>query len=344
MYKIGFACKYRHHDQSLPKKELEILEKSYNTKTTTLRWMSQQTNEVQYEKIHMITSHNIASMNRLLDYVISLPKNLHMLRISSDVLPFYDHKDFKHIYQDKEILDIIIAGLKEFGDKARKHNVKVSFHPAQYCVLASDKPHVIKNSIGDFEYHADLIRMMGFGREFQDFKCNVHISGALGAQGIIDTIPKLSKEAQNTITIENDEKKYGLDACLDLIDYCPIVLDIHHHWCREGDRILIDDPRIDLVLKSWRGKRPTMHYSQSREYFEDLGQSRDEHFNMNAILEFDKVNRKDTYAHSDMMWNNPCNEYAATFLEKFDIMIEAKHKNIASIDFYEKAKNFISNK
>tara|TARA_Y100000588_G_scaffold282343_1_gene299482 strand:+ start:10628 stop:11662 length:1035 start_codon:yes stop_codon:yes gene_type:complete len=344
MYKIGFACKYKHPNQTLPKKEIEEIERSYNSKTTTLRWMSNQTKNIQYEKLHMIVSHNMKSLNKLLNYVITLPKNLQMLRISSDLLPFYDHKDFKHFYGEKELLDIIISGLKEFGDKSRKHNVKVSMHPAQYCVLASDKPHVIENSIGDFEYHADLIRMMGYGKEFQDFKCNVHISGALGAQGIIDVIPKLSKEAQNSITIENDEKKYGLDSCLELIDHCPIVLDIHHHWCREGERISVNDPRIDLILKSWRGKRPTMHYSQSREYFEDLGQSRDEHFDMNKILTFEGVNKKDTYAHSDMIWNNPCNDYAAEFLDKFDIMIEAKHKNLASIDFYKKAKKIIDSK
>jgi UV DNA damage endonuclease len=339
MYKIGFACKYRHDDRSIEKKELEEIERSYNTKTSTVRWMSNQTREIQYEKIHTIVSHNISSLNKLLDYVLTLPKNLHMLRLSSDILPFYTYQEYSYFYKEKEILDIIISGLKIFGEKARKNNVKVSMHPAQYCVLASDKPQVVINSVDEFEYHADLIRMMEYGKEFQDFKCNVHISGAKGAKGIIDIIPKLSKEAQNTITIENDEKKYGIDSCLELIDYCPIVLDIHHHWCREGERISEKDPRIDLILKSWRGKRPTIHYSQSREYFEDLGQPKNEHFNMEKILKFNKVNKKDTYAHSDMMWNNITNEYASKFLKDFDIMIEAKHKNIASLDFYKQVKN-----
>jgi UV DNA damage repair endonuclease len=41
-------------------------------------------------------------------------------------------------------------------------------------------------------------------------------------------------------------------------------------------------------------------------------------------------------AHSDYMWNDACNEWAFSFLEHGDIMVEAKAKNLASIDLYER--------
>ena len=107
--------------------------------------------------------------------------------------------------------------------------------------------------------------MMGYGREFQDFKINVHIAGRAGPAGIVDAIARLTPEARNCITIENEENAWGLDSTLELAEHCALVLDIHHHWCREGEYISPSDSRVLRVIDSWRGVRPAMHYSISRE-------------------------------------------------------------------------------
>ncbi len=339
MYRIGFACKYKHENkENLSDKEVLAIESSFNVKTTTIRYISSLSEKEQLTKINTIVEHNLLSLRKLLDYVSTLPKELNMLRISSDLLPLYTHEDYKKYYKNKSLKKLIEKELYEIGKLAKKNNTRLSMHPDQFCVLGSEKEHVVNNSIKEFEYHADLIRMMDYGNKFQDFKCNIHISGALGVAGMINSMKKLSKEALNTITIENDEKKFGLNECLELSEYCPIVLDIHHYWCREGERISVDDERIDLILQSWRDVRPTMHYSQSKEYFKELGQSENEHFDFNYLKE-KNGNKKDLYAHSDMLWNNKTNEYAKDFLNKFDIMVEAKNKNLASIDFFKKVSN-----
>lgn len=107
MYKIGFACKYKHYeDSNLSKKKIEEIERQYNTKTTTLRWLSTKSKEEQIEKLSMIVQHNLQTLHNLQKYVMTLPENLHMFRISSDILPFYTHKDVKYFYQIKEIKNI----------------------------------------------------------------------------------------------------------------------------------------------------------------------------------------------------------------------------------------------
>lgn len=334
MYRIGFACKYMHDNQNLPKKELEAIERSYNTRTVTLKWLRSVDRKTAEERLFEVIEHNLSSQYKILTYVNTLPEKLKMMRISSDLLPLYTHKEYAYFYSSTLIKEYISSEFSKIGEFARKNNIRLSMHPGQFCVLASDRPDVVLNSIDEFEYHADMIRMMGYGQQFQDFKCNVHIAGGLGVDGVLAILPKLSDVAKNTITFENEERKYGLDDCLKLSEHCPVVLDIHHCWINEGDYIEHNDDRIKKVIDSWRGVRPTMHYSQSRESLLDLGFDSDSKLDMTSLLE--QVNKKDLSAHSDKMWNHWCNLYAKEFLNDFDIMFEAKHKNLAVLEFYKK--------
>jgi UV DNA damage repair endonuclease len=208
-------------------------------------------------------------------------------------------------------------------------------HPGQFTVLASDNPDIVNRSIEEFEYHVDCIRWMGYGQQFQDFKCNVHISGRQGPAGIQRVLPRLSQEARNTITIENDEMSWGIEASLELEKDLALVLDIHHHWVRTGEYIHPTDDRYLRIVDSWRGVRPVIHYSVSRE---DLlvGHDPDVLPNMDELLEqgFKKAKLR---AHSDMMWNHAVNDWALTFRPTADIMVESKHKNLANSTLLESA-------
>ena len=42
-------------------------------------------------------------------------------------------------------------------------------------------------------------------------------------------------------------------------------MDIHHHWIRDEEYIDANDDRVKRVIDSWRGQRPSMHYSYSRD-------------------------------------------------------------------------------
>ena len=48
-------------------------------------------------------------------------------------------------------------------------------------------------------------------------------------------------------------------------------------------------------------------------------------------------------AHSDMCWNTACNEWALSFWNDFDIMVEAKHKNLASKQLLDMTKTLCYN-
>ncbi len=332
--RIGFACMYRHHERELSLKELKTLEGGYNPRTTTLRWMDSVAVEVAREKLLQIVDHNLAAQVHLLGYVAQLPPTLRMLRLSSDLLPFYSHPKVVEFYRDPAVMSRLEAGFQRIGEVARKADIRLSFHPGQFCVLASDRPDVVENSLAEFEYHADMIRMMGYGRQFQDFKCNVHIAGRLGVEGVRAIWPRLSQVARHCITFENEEKTYGVDDCLQLADLAPVVLDIHHCWINEKRYIDPDDPRVAQIIDSWRGVRPVMHYSQPPETLQAQGFDPQQKLEMDELLKV--VNKRDLYLHSDRMWNDWTNAYALQFLPRFDIMFEAKDKNLAVEAFYRR--------
>ena len=332
--RIGFACKYMHPDQTQKKKLLEEIQRPLNTKSTTVAWLNRQTRDVAEQRLWDIMVHNIQSYYNLIEYVGSLPNELRMVRLGSDVLPVYTQPDWCYFWQRPDVVRYCEEHFARVGDLARSLDVRLSMHPGQFTVLASDSPDIVNRSIEEFEYHVNCIRWMGYGRQFQDFKCNVHISGRKGPAGIKDALRRLSPEARNTITIENDENAWGIDASLELCNDLALVLDIHHHWCHSGgEYIEPTDDRFKRMVDSWRGVRPVIHYSVSRE--ELIGHlPRTVRPDFQTLLEQGYKKAK-LRAHSDFMWNKAVNEWALSFWESADIMVESKAKNLASKGLYE---------
>lgn len=321
-----------HHDRTLKPKMLKEIEGPLNFRGTTIRWMREHLDEAQ-ERVYDIVEHNLNATEYLIDYVSTLPLPQRMLRMGSDMLPAYTEKNFGHLTKTNYITDRIASRLSTIGDKARKNDVRLSMHPGQFTVLASDNPDIVESSIEEFEYHADIVRYMGYGQQFQDFKINIHISGRQGPAGIKAVLSRLSKEARNCITIENDENRWGLSDSLELADDVALVLDVHHHWCREGEYIEVNDDRVKRVIDSWRGVRPAMHLSMSREDYLQ-GHRTDVLPDYHQLLETGHKKGK-LRAHSDYIWNSAVTDWAGSFRDDFDIMVEAKAKNLASIPFEE---------
>ena len=326
--RIGFACKWIDHPHQVdgikPKDDC----KQYNTGTTTVAWLNRQSKDVAEQKLWDLMVQNIEAVRRLVERVSTLDEQLRMVRLGSDILPVFTHRDWSYFWLRPDVDQYLSQGFGRVGEIARKHNVRLSFHPGQFTVLASDNPDIVERSLEEFEYHANMAKWMGYGRSFQDFKINVHIAGRAGPAGIRSAYSQLSPEARSCITIENEENAWGLNDCLTISDLVPIVLDIHHHWIREGEYISTRDDRVKRVIDSWRGVRPTCHYSVSRE--DVLVDHNADILPNHAQLLTKGYKKQKLRAHSDFYWNSAVNLWALEFNQDFDIMCESKGKNLAS--------------
>ena len=334
--RIGFACKWIDHAEQVNGIDAKDDAKKYNTGSTTISWLNRQTKDVAEQKLWDLMVQNIEAVRKLVERVGNLDSHLRMVRIGSDILPAYTHADWSYFWLRRDVIDYLESQYAVVGNIARANNVRLSFHPGQFTVLASNNEGIVQKSIEEFEYHADMARYMGYGKSFQDFKINVHISGKQGPEGIRSAYKRLTPEARNCITIENEENSWGLNDCLTLSDILPIVLDVHHNWIRQGEYIDPSDDRVQRVINSWRGVRPTMHYSVSREDVL-VDHATTDRPKLESLLA-EGYKKQKLRAHSNFYWNTPVNEWALSFLDQFDIMCESKGKNLASFALHEQAK------
>lgn len=319
--RLGFACKW------VPPAADNII---INEQATTITWLNKQSRTDAENKLWNLMVNNIQHVNSLIEKTGSLPANQRMCRIGSNVLPAYTESRWSYFWQRTDVIAYCERELAKVGERARELDVRLSFHPGQFVVLASDNADIVLRSVEEFEYHVNLARWMGYGSSWHDhgFKINVHLSGRNGVEGFQYALTLLTPEARNLITVENDEMGHGLDDVLQLGNDCAVVLDLHHHWVRTGEYIQPDDPRVQQVIDSWRGVRPVMHYSVSRE---DLLVGHDPNTlpDMNSLLQ-QGFNKQKLRAHSDYYWNNSANQWARSFWSNFDCMCESKMKNLAS--------------
>ena len=333
--RLGFACKWINDPEEVNGMKINARDRDLNTGATTVRWLREHPQEAE-QRLWDLMKQNIEACYKLVARVGTLDEDLRMVRLSSDILPVYTEPSWKWFWRQSDVRNYAERNFSRLGELARENRVRLSFHPGQFTVLASVNPDIVNRSIEEFEYHVDMARWMGYGKTFQDFKINVHIGGRQGPSGIRSALARMTPEARNCLTIENDEMTWGIDHSLELAKDCAIVLDIHHHWINSGEYIEANDDRVKRIIDSWRGVRPVIHYSVSRE---DCLVNHPGHIrpDLSPLIEAGYKKQK-LRAHSEFYWNSAVNTWALGFRDQFDIMCESKAKNLASFALYQEAK------
>jgi len=333
--RLGFCCKFIVEAPPEGFKTLKAAREAaleMNLSHVTMANLARLAPVARRGKLEDLARHNLAALERQVAWVAARPPLERLLRMASNVLPGYTHPIASAIYAEPGMRALVEPELARIGDLARAGGVRLSFHPGQFCVIASRNPAAQANGIAEFEYHAEVMALMGYGSGWHPHGAHINIHvGARdpGVEGFRESLPLLSQTARDLITVENDENVFGLDTVLRLADAVPVVLDLHHHWVESGGAYLEpEDPRIERVRASWRGVRPIAHISVSREaLLEGTDPDAAPDF---AALTTAGHNRRDLAAHSDMMWNRAVNALVGRHLAWADFEIEAKSKNLAS--------------
>ena len=237
---------------------------------------------------------------------------INFFRLSSALIPWGDSIDITQLKDYKEIK----SELRNAGDYAKLHNIRITSHPGPFNVLVSPNESVVLKTIADLELHGKVFDMMGL--ELSPYnKINIHCNGVYGDKKsamdrFIKNFQRLSKSVQKRLTIENDDK-VSMYSVKDLMYIhnaikTPIVFDYHHHQFCTGD--LSEEAALKLAATTWpKGITPVVHYSESKALHENNPKEKPQ-------------------AHSLYI-----NSLPNTYELDVDIMVEAKAKELAILPF-----------
>ena len=253
--------------------------------------------------------------------------DIYVFRISSEVFPHVTNKKCGGYS-----LDFAHEALKELGHAAKLHKQRITAHPGQYNVLGSPRQDVIENTAEYLNFQAEMFDIMGMG---VDSVMVIHGGGVYGdkekaKKRWVDNFKFLSESAQQRLVLENCEKCYSVQDCLDISTmvkekygfHVPVVVDSHHYECynilhadEEPNNM---DELIPCVIETWqeRGIRMKVHVSEQ-------GSGKIGH-------------------HSDYVKLLPQYfiDVYEIYGEPFDIMVEAKAKEKAIFFLQKKYKHF----
>ena len=258
---------------------------------------------------------NLEDVLSLMDW--NEQNGIKVFRLSSELFP---HKSNPNV--ENYTFDFAHSLLKQIGERSRKYNQRLTFHPGQYNVVGSPNKQSFDQTNNDLTYHADVLDLMGMS---QDSVMVVHGGGVYGnkeatLQRWCEQFKMLSENVQRRLVLENCEKCFSIEDCIKVSKQIgvPVVFDTHHYacYCQLHPDEQFKDPSEYMpdILASWtnRGIKPKFHVSEQ-------GSGRTGH-------------------HSDFIEVIP--DYLLEIPEKYgieiDIMIEAKAKEQAILRLYQK--------
>jgi UV DNA damage endonuclease len=277
--------------------------------------------------------HLRVSLERLREVLAYLDRNdLRMYRMATALAPYASHPDLPQFH--RQVAECA-AELGELGELARELDIRLSSHPGQDTVLNSERPEVVDAALAELEVQGELFEALGLGAEATVV---VHTGGTAGgteaaADRFLAGYERLSERARRYLKLENDDRSFGIGAVLAISERCgiPVVWDILHHRCHDPDGVT-DEEALRRAFATWpEGSVPKIHYSSPRLDVEERRR---------------KVGRRvervpalpQLRAHADLV--DPIGfEYflttAGPALGDFDVMVEAKGKDLAVIRLRE---------
>ncbi|SEA84171.1 UV DNA damage endonuclease [Thalassobacillus cyri] len=240
---------------------LNLWDASPQKTMTFTRWKQLGENE-RVNKLHEITRKNLLHTLRALHYNVA--HEIKLYRFSSSIVPLATHEEvpwdyitpFRDLYQ-------------EIGALVKKHGVRSSFHPNQFTLFTSDKPHVTRNAVRDMEYHYAIAEAMGLEEELL---INIHVGGAYGnkkeaVKRFHDNLRQLPEYIKKQMTLENDDKTYTASETLAICEEegIPMMFDYHHYVANREEGEILDDILFQF-MDTWEDSmhQPKLHVSSPK--------------------------------------------------------------------------------
>lgn len=243
MIRLGLCCIFR--------------ETPIKFRRTTAKYLRSLSQAARSAHLASICMDNADALYRSLEFCSD--NGIGAFRINSQILPVKTHPEVGYDLHKLPDGSRIISRFKQCGALSRQNGIRTSFHPDQFLVLSSPDAGVVKRSVMDLEYHAQVAQWVGAD------VINIHGGGAYGEKDIAlkrltAVINSLSPDIKRRLTLENDDRVY---TPVDLLPVSmdtgmPLVYDLHHHRCLPDGKSVEDITKE--ALSTWN-REPLFHLS-----------------------------------------------------------------------------------
>jgi len=190
-------------------------------------------------------------------------------RVSSSLFPVLTHPEFDYTLEDVPQYQDIMNEFAYVRDNGA-WGVRLSTHPSQFVVLASENQDAVDKSIVDLNHHGWVMDQLGCDRSYQN-PMNIHVNCTKGdladiAARFMSNLNKCDQSVTSRLVVENEDK--GCWTVANLLNHfdIPITYDNLHNKCNPSPKpysMWSEDYLIELCAKTWGSVKPLFHYSES---------------------------------------------------------------------------------
>lgn len=236
-------------------------------------------------KLYDVILSNLKDLKEIIIY--NIKNEIHFYRMSSAMIPLATHNEvhFDYIKPYKDLYN-------DIGSLIKKANMRVDFHPNQFCVLNSTSPKVIQNTVEILKYHESLLKEFHVDNPL----ILLHVGSMAGGKKraisrFISNFKKLPESIQKMIALENDDKVYTVEDVLEICEKLsiPCVLDYHHYMCNHVEKIENLLPRI---FNTWKKAKPKIHFSSPKSKLRREFRSHHDYIDSPSFISFMDILKK----------------------------------------------------
>ncbi len=183
-------------------------------------------------------------------------------RVSSSLFPVLTHPEFPYTVQDVPQYEEIMEEFRDIVYRNETWQVRLSTHPDQFNVLASENQSAVDKTIRELNHHGWVMDKLGCERSYYN-PINIHVNCTKGdlsdiAARFMSNLNKCDQSVTSRLVVENEDK--GCWTVDNLLKYfsLPVTYDNLHDKCNPSAK----NTYLECA-KTWGNVKPLFHYSES---------------------------------------------------------------------------------
>jgi UV DNA damage endonuclease len=221
------------------------------------------------DAINLVSKKTLQNIKTTFETIKHCVDNGWNYRLSCNMFPLLSLPDANLVYEeytDYKEIEEVFAQCRDF---VKSTKIRLSNHPDQFVVLASEKENVVSNSIRELNINAWVMDKFGAEQNYYN-PINIHINKtgdcAELASRFFKNLDKCNENVKKRLVLENEDK--GVWSVEKMLTYfggtIPITYDNLHDACnKSGDEF----NNMLKCVETWErfNTKPLFHYSESRQ-------------------------------------------------------------------------------